>query len=108
MDAISIERESFKYARQFENLSMDMQFKIKKAVEYGIQLASKQPTAMQSEVVEITDNSIMPFGKFKGKSMVNIPAYYFLWLHDNGCSHAGIKKYILDNLEGLKKEAGKR
>lgn len=47
----------------------------------------------------------MPFGKHRGKAMVNIPAIYLLWLHDKGCDHAGVKRYILDNLEAINKEA---
>lgn len=57
---------------------------------------------------ELTDNSEMPFGKFKGKAMVDVPAKYLLWLFDNGCDHAGVKKYINDNLQVLKKEAGQK
>lgn len=55
--------------------------------------------------MDVTDNTPMPFGKHKGKAMVNIPAKYLLWLYGQGCDHAGVKRYILDNLEGLKKEA---
>jgi uncharacterized protein (DUF3820 family) len=53
----------------------------------------------------LNDNTPMPFGKYQGKAMVNVPAVYLIWLFDNGCSHAGVKKYIQDNLEILKKEA---
>jgi uncharacterized protein (DUF3820 family) len=61
---------------------------------------NSQPT------VEITDATPMPFGKYRGKPLIQIPAKYLLWLHDNGCDHPGVKKYILNNLDGLKKEAG--
>ncbi len=49
----------------------------------------------------------MPFGKYMGKAMINIPAKYLIWLFDNNCSHAGVKRYITNNLEILKKEASK-
>lgn len=52
-----------------------------------------------------TDNTPMPFGKHKGKAMVNVPAIYLLWLLDKGVDHAGVKHYILDNEEYLRKEA---
>lgn len=65
-------------------------------------------TQQSTHVPAFTDYDLMPFGKFKGKSMANIPAHYLLWLHDNGCSHEGVKKYINNNLEALKKEAGKK
>lgn len=48
----------------------------------------------------------MPFGKYQGKAMINVPAKYLLWLFNNGCDHIGVKQYINDNLEVLKKEAG--
>lgn len=48
----------------------------------------------------------MPFGKYVGKPMINVPAKYLLWLFDNGCSHDGVRKYITANLDVLRKEAG--
>lgn len=55
---------------------------------------------------EITDNSQMPFGKYQGKPMIEVPAKYLLWLFDNNCSNEAVRKYINDNLSVLKKEAG--
>ena len=60
-------------------------------------------TYMSSET--ITDNSPMPFGKYVGSPMVDVPAVYLLWLHNEGCSHQGVKQYILNNLDALNKEA---
>ena len=108
MDAVQIEKESYNYAMQFENLPTEIKFQIKKAVEHGIRLAERYYPNEAVMQQEIDDNSIMPFGKFKGKKMVNIPAHYFLWLYDNGCSHEGVKKYIINNLDGLRKEAGRK
>lgn len=54
-----------------------------------------------------TDSTPMPFGKYRGTSMASVPAKYLLWLFDQGCDHAGVKQYINNNLDGLKKEAGK-
>lgn len=31
----------------------------------------------------LTDNSIMPFGVYKGKKMANVPASYLKWIYDN-------------------------
>lgn len=57
-----------------------------------------------------TDNTPMPFGKHKGKAMVNVPAKYLLILLDMGCNIGKdadkVKRYILDNIEVLRKEAG--
>jgi uncharacterized protein (DUF3820 family) len=58
-------------------------------------------------VTEFTDSTPMPFGKHKGKAMANVPAVYLLWLHQQGCSHDGIRKYISENYEALMQEAEK-
>jgi uncharacterized protein (DUF3820 family) len=54
-----------------------------------------------------TDRDKMPFGKYKGKEMANVPAPYLLWLYDEGCSHQGVRQYILANLKGLQQENSK-
>lgn len=54
----------------------------------------------------INDNTPMPFGKYAGKPMIGVPAKYLLWLYNEGCNHDGVRKYLIDNLEALKKEAG--
>lgn len=46
----------------------------------------------------------MPFGKYEGKAMINVPAQYLLWLFNQGCNHAGVRKYIIENLDALNKE----
>jgi uncharacterized protein (DUF3820 family) len=45
----------------------------------------------------MTDQDLMPFGKYKGEKMEKVPASYLLWLRDQGCSHSGVRKYIEDN-----------
>lgn len=60
----------------------------------------------------LTDESIMPFGKHKGKEMANVPASYLLWIYDEwtlpnprfGFVHKEVKAYIEENLDVLKKE----
>ena len=46
----------------------------------------------------------MPFGKYQGKKLIEVPAQYLLWLYNQGCDHPGLKHYLNDNLEALKKE----
>lgn len=54
-----------------------------------------------------TDSTTMPFGKHKGKKMIEVPAKYLLYLFDNAVDHPGVKQYINDNLDALRKEAAK-
>lgn len=66
----------------------------------------------------LTDNSEMPFGKFKGQEMEDVPAAYllFIWEEKKAVYNAGgkmrldeqrVMAYIEDNLVGLEKEAKK-
>lgn len=45
----------------------------------------------------MTDEDLMPFGKFKGEKMINVPADYLLWLYNNGKCFGEVKKYLEDN-----------
>ena len=51
----------------------------------------------------MTDNSIMPFGKYKGEKLCNVSAKYLLWLYYKGC-YGELKEYIVNNLDVLEKE----
>ena len=49
------------------------------------------------------DDDLMPFGKYKGTQMINVPASYLLWLYET--IDAGlVKDYIENNLDVLKQE----
>ncbi len=50
------------------------------------------------------DNSIMPFGKYKGEKMCNVPPKYLIWLHENTKIYGQVKQYIVENMEVLKGE----
>lgn len=61
----------------------------------------------------ITDATPMPFGKYKGVSMANVPAEYLLWLYERlkpsapnkrSASEKLLVDYIEDNMDVLKKE----
>jgi len=43
------------------------------------------------------DNSLMPFGKYKGEKMANVPPSYLLWLLKNGNTFGGLKNYLQEN-----------
>jgi hypothetical protein len=53
----------------------------------------------------MTDESIMPFGKYKGEKMANVPPEYLLWMLENLNSRYGsiiyneLKAYLLENKE---------
>lgn len=46
----------------------------------------------------------MPFGKYKGQELDDVPANYLMWLHENGCRDAYVRAYIEKNLAGIKKQ----
>ena len=52
----------------------------------------------------LTDESLMPFGKYKGTKMANVPASYLLWLNTQPALSQSVREYIQDNLEVLQKE----
>lgn len=62
---------------------------------------------MSTPTNQLTDHTPMPFGRYRGKAMIDVPAHYLLWLFDQGCDHEGVKRYINDNLDALRKEAGR-
>jgi uncharacterized protein (DUF3820 family) len=45
----------------------------------------------------MTDNSIMPIGKYKGEKMANVPSQYLLWLLENGNTYGELRQYLIDN-----------
>ena len=48
---------------------------------------------------------IMPFGKYKGKKLSEVPAVYLLWLLDKGCINPIVIGYIQENEEAIRNEA---
>jgi hypothetical protein len=57
-------------------------------------------------VPALTDNDLMPFGKYKGKALINIPAPYLIYIYENNMvSHGGVRKYIIANEDVLRKQA---
>jgi uncharacterized protein (DUF3820 family) len=50
----------------------------------------------------------MPFGKHKDKRMIDVPAFYLLYIYDNNMvSDERVRRYIIENLDALKKETGR-
>lgn len=54
----------------------------------------------------LNDDSLMPFGKYKGKVMSDVPASYlhWYWTHDPANRFTPVGLYIKDNLDALKME----
>lgn len=44
-----------------------------------------------------TDQSLMPWGKYKGHKMANVPPDYLLWLLENDKCGGRVKEYIEKN-----------
>jgi hypothetical protein len=56
---------------------------------------------------KLDDNSPMPWGKFQGTKLVNVPADYLIWIKDNmkrTISNQNVFDYIHENLDVLQKE----
>ena len=52
----------------------------------------------------MTDEDLMPFGKYKGNKMANVPASYLLWLFDMDKCYGAVKGYVKENLDVLRLE----
>jgi len=50
------------------------------------------------------DNSRMPFGKHRDKTMANVPSDYLLWIYENGKTYGALKQYIEDNMDAIKQD----
>lgn len=62
---------------------------------------------MSDEKKSLGDLDPMPFGKFKGKPMQDVPASYLHWLWTNGKEHerdCAVHQYIKDNRTLLESE----
>lgn len=47
------------------------------------------------------DKDLMPWGKYKGIAMANIPASYLKWCYDNNKCCKQVKEYIEENADVL-------
>lgn len=52
----------------------------------------------------LTDEDPMPFGKYKGEKMTNVPAEYLLWLYNEDIKPGSVRDYIEDNLDAIRSE----
>lgn len=61
--------------------------------------------------MELTDESLMPWGKFKGEKMIDVPTWYLDWLYGemvekgyNSTSSRELKIYIDENRDVINKQ----
>lgn len=54
--------------------------------------------------MKLNDESPMPFGKYKGDKMANVPASYLLWLYENEKCNKEVLDYVLYNLDVIKEQ----
>lgn len=52
-----------------------------------------------------TDRTLMPFGKYKGEMLANVPDSYLLWLYNENRAHGLLKAYIEDNMAAIRTNA---
>lgn len=56
----------------------------------------------------LKDSDPMPFGKYKGLDMDQVPADYLLFILEKGTLSPEVKLYIEDNLDVLEQEVNRR
>lgn len=55
-------------------------------------------------IEELTDESIMPSGKYKGEKLANVPAHYLLFCYEHGKVTQQMRKYIDKNKDDMERE----
>lgn len=55
-------------------------------------------------MIRMDDSSLMPFGKYKGTKLANVPASYLLFVYENYQLHENLKEYIKKNKDVLEAE----
>ena len=52
-------------------------------------------------MAELSDDSLMPFGRFKGQKMKDVPAWYLLHIYHEGLQSGNVRDYIEDCRDAL-------
>lgn len=52
----------------------------------------------------LIDTDLMPFGKYKGTPMQDVPASYLEWLKNEGCSNSLVANYIHNSWDAIEIE----
>ena len=56
------------------------------------------------EIIEFTDETLFPFGKYKDVKMQEVPAAYLIWIYNNYDITQPLTDYIADNMDVLYSE----
>lgn len=54
--------------------------------------------------MKLTDDSPMPYGRYEGDAMIDVPASYLIWLYENNKCNVEVNEYIEDCIDALRKE----
>jgi uncharacterized protein (DUF3820 family) len=60
-----------------------------------------------SKSKSFTDDTPMPWGKYKGTALANVPADYLIWLYENQKAFGKLAYYIHRNMDVLRADAAK-
>lgn len=53
---------------------------------------------------KLTDQSLMPYGKYQGQKLANVPPDYLIWLFENDKCSESVKAYVKENKSFLELE----
>jgi len=67
---------------------------ITKVKEY--KLVKQKLKRKKQKKMTLTNESLMPYGKYQGMKIINVPTKYLLWLYDNNKCSTPVKKYVLE------------
>lgn len=57
------------------------------------------------EIKALTDNDLMPSGKYQGTRMEDVPAKYLMYIYDNNMCKPEVALYVKENLDVILKQA---
>ncbi len=60
---------------------------------------------LNSTALEVNDETVMWFGKYKGKRLADVPASYLLWCYDQNVQQDKLGLYTKRQLRSLRREA---
>lgn len=62
------------------------------------------PKYQPTPLAPLTDESLMPTGKYKDTRMDKVPASYLMNIYEGSMANPLVRAYIIDNLDAIRKE----